>query len=122
LRVLLAIKNQKPYKLATSDKIGKTDRKKTAKTTAEGTQDAEDVVVVEREVSTQHVTAVMSFSARTNSAKSGLTYDFKSTSQVNKTSNRRPQEASKNFAKYINLILGQVYGPDCESENNFLYK
>jgi hypothetical protein len=32
------------------------------------------------------------------------------------------QEVSKNVEKYINLILGQVYGPDCESENNFLCK
>ncbi|KAJ7897994.1 hypothetical protein B0H14DRAFT_3581622 [Mycena olivaceomarginata] len=29
------------------------------------------------------------------------------------------QEASENVEKYINLILGQVYGPDCESENIF---
>ncbi|KAJ7822641.1 hypothetical protein B0H14DRAFT_3731381 [Mycena olivaceomarginata] len=83
----LAVKNRKPYKLATADKIGKTYDVKTDPETArrrgnnsrEGTKDAEDVVV-EREVSTQYVTAVMSFSARTNSAKSGLTYDFKSTS------------------------------------------
>jgi hypothetical protein len=33
-----------------------------------------------------------------------------------------PQEASENVEKYINLISGQVYGPDCESENNFLCK
>jgi hypothetical protein len=30
------------------------------------------------------------------------------------------QEVSKIFEKYINLILGRVYDPDCESENNFL--
>jgi hypothetical protein len=42
-------------------------------TIAEGTKDIEDVVVVEREVSTHHVTAVMSFNAQTSSAKSGST-------------------------------------------------
>jgi hypothetical protein len=30
------------------------------------------------------------------------------------------QEVSENIEKYINLILGGVYDPDCESENNFL--
>jgi hypothetical protein len=49
------------------------------------------VVVVKREVST-HGTAVMSFRARTSSAKSGSTYDLKSTSQV-KTSNRHPRKS-----------------------------
>jgi hypothetical protein len=30
------------------------------------------------------------------------------------------QEVGENIEKYINLILGRVYGPDYESENNFL--